>query len=239
MRQVKFNTHISGRFNIELENLRNSVLTMGGEVEQQMVDTLRAIKENNAGLAEKVVLNDLKVNSMEVQIDEECMRIIAKRHPTASDLRLVLTISKATTDIERIGDEIERIAKLVTKDKLPASETIKSSMLAIGEHVVAMMRGTFNAFARQDEHAALDVYEQDDRIDKQYKLLLSYTSQEMQQHSEMMEDWLEVLWALRALERIGDRCKNICEYVVYLAGGADVRHASLETMQKKIGELSD
>lgn len=116
MRQVKLNNHISGKFNIELENLRNSVLTMGGEVEQQMVDTLRAIKENNAGLAEKVVLNDLKINAMEVQIDEECMRIIAKRHPTATDLRLVLTIAKATTDIERIGDEIERIATLVTKN---------------------------------------------------------------------------------------------------------------------------
>ncbi|MBT0585144.1 phosphate signaling complex protein PhoU [Alteromonas oceanisediminis] len=237
MRQVKLNTHISGKFNIELENLRNSVLTMGGEVEQQMVDTLRAIRENNAGLAEKVVLNDLKINAMEVQIDEECMRIIAKRHPTASDLRLVLTISKATTDIERIGDEIERIAKLVTKNHVPASETIKSSMLSIGEHVVAMMRGTFNAFARQDEVAALDVYEQDNRIDRQYKNLLTYTSQEMQQYPQFMEDWLEVLWALRSLERVGDRCKNICEYVVYLAGGEDVRHASIESMQQKIDGL--
>ncbi len=239
MRQVKLNTHISGKFNTELENLRNSVLTMGGEVEQQMVDTLRAIKENNAGLAEKVVLNDLKINSMEVQIDEECMRIIAKRHPTASDLRLVLTIAKATADIERIGDEIERIAKLVTKSHLPLSETIKSSMLSIGEHVVAMMRGTFNAFARQDERAAIDVYEQDNRIDRQYKNLLAFTTQEMQQHPQMMEDWLEVLWALRSLERVGDRCKNICEYVVYLAGGADVRHSSLENMQQKLDDLTE
>jgi phosphate transport system protein len=239
MRQVKLNTHISGKFNTELENLRNSVLTMGGEVEQQMVDTLRAIKENNAGLAEKVVLNDLKINSMELQIDEECMRIIAKRHPTASDLRLVLTIAKATADIERIGDEIERIAKLVTKSHLPLSETIKSSMLSIGEHVVAMMRGTFNAFARQDERAAIDVYEQDNRIDRQYKNLLAFTTQEMQQHPQMMEDWLEVLWALRSLERVGDRCKNICEYVVYLAGGADVRHSSLESMQQKLDDLTE
>lgn len=239
MRQVKLNTHISGKFNTELENLRNSVLTMGGEVEQQMIDTLRAIKENNAGLAEKVVLNDLKINSMEVQIDEECMRIIAKRHPTASDLRLVLTIAKATADIERIGDEIERIAKLVTKSHLPLSETIKSSMLSIGEHVVAMMRGTFNAFARQDERAAIDVYEQDNRIDRQYKNLLAFTTQEMQQHPQMMEDWLEVLWALRSLERVGDRCKNICEYVVYLAGGADVRHSSLESMQQKLDDLTE
>ena len=158
MRQVALNTHISGTFNIELENLRNSVLTMGGEVEQQLTDTLNAVKHNHAALAEKVVLNDLKINSMEVQIDEECLRIIAKRHPTASDLRLIMTISKAITDIERMGDEIERIAKLVTRNKLPASDTIRSSMLLIGERVAAMMRGTFDAFARQDETAALDIY---------------------------------------------------------------------------------
>ena len=129
MRQVALNTHISGTFNVELENLRNSVLTMGGEIEQQMVDTLYAIEHNHAAIAEKVVLNDLKINSMEIQIDEECLRIIAKRHPTASDLRLIMTISKAITDIERMGDEIERIATLVTRNKLPTSDTIKRSMV--------------------------------------------------------------------------------------------------------------
>ena len=238
MRQVALNTHISGTFNIELENLRNSVLTMGGEVEQQLVDTLKAIKLNHASLAEKVVLNDLKINSMEVQIDEECLRIIAKRHPTASDLRLIMTISKAITDIERMGDEIERIAKLVTRNKLPSSDTIKTSMLLIGERVAAMMRGTFDAFARQDESAALAVYDQDNRIDSEYKRLLTYTTLEMEKTTEDMQDWLDVLWALRSLERIGDRCKNVCEYVVYLTRGTDVRHMPLENMQHKLEDLS-
>lgn len=238
MRQVALNTHISGTFNIELENLRNSVLTMGGEVEQQLVDTLKAIKLNHASLAEKVVLNDLKINSMEVQIDEECLRIIAKRHPTASDLRLIMTISKAITDIERMGDEIERIAKLVTRNKLPSSDTIKTSMLLIGERVAAMMRGTFDAFARQDESAALAVYDQDNRIDSEYKRLLTYTTLEMEKTTEDMQDWLDVLWALRSLERIGDRCKNVCEYVVYLTRGTDVRHTPLENMQQKLEDLS-
>ena len=238
VRQVALNTHISGKFNIELENLRNSVLTMGGEVELQLIDTLRAIQQNNAGLAEKVILNDLKINNMELQIDEECLRIIAKRHPTASDLRLVMMVSKAITDIERMGDEIERIARLVTKNKLPSSETIKSSMLLIGDRVVQMMRGTFDALARQDENSALEVYEQDNRIDAEYKKLLKYTTEEMQKSTEDMQDWLEVLWALRSLERIGDRCKNICEYVVYLARGTDVRHAPLENIQQKLKHLS-
>ena len=238
MRQVALNTHISGTFNIELENLRNSVLTMGGEVEQQLVNTLKAVKHNHASLAEKVLLNDLKINSMEIQIDEECLRIIAKRHPTASDLRLIMTVSKAITDIERMGDEIERIAKLVTRNKLPSSDTIKSSMLLIGERVAAMMRGTFDAFARQDEAAALEVYDQDNRIDSEYKRLLSYTTSEMQKSTDDMQDWLDVLWAMRSLERIGDRCKNVCEYVVYLTRGTDVRHTPLENMQQKLEDLT-
>ena len=238
MRQVALNTHISGTFNIELENLRNSVLTMGGEVEQQLLDTLKALKLNHPGLAEKVVLNDLKINSMEIQIDEECIRIIAKRHPTASDLRLIMTISKAITDIERMGDEIERIAKLVTRNKLPSSDTIKSSMLLIGERVAAMMRGTFDAFARQDESAALAVYKQDNRIDSEYKRLLTYTTTEMEKTTEDMQDWLDVLWAMRSLERIGDRCKNVCEYVVYLTRGTDVRHTQLENIHQKLEDLS-
>lgn len=238
MRQVAFNTHISGTFNIELENLRNSVLTMGGEVEQQLLNTLKAIKLNHPGMAEKVVLNDLKINSMEIQIDEECLRIIAKRHPTASDLRLIMIISKAITDIERMGDEIERIAKLVTRNKLPHSQTIKTSMILIGERVAAMMRGTFDAFARQDENAAIAVYDQDNRIDSEYKRLLTYTTTEMEKTSENMQDWLDVLWAMRSLERIGDRCKNVCEYVVYLTRGTDVRHTPLENIQQKLEDLS-
>lgn len=237
MRQIAFNTHISGKFNTELENLRNSVLTMGGEVEQQLIDTLKAIKLNHAGLAEKVALNDLKINSMEMQIDKECMRIIAKRHPTATDLRLVMIISKAITDIERMGDEIERIARLVTKRKLPSSETVKSSMLSIGEKVAAMMRGTFDAFARQDDNAALDVYDQDNDIDSEYKRLLAYIVTEMERSTDSMQDWLEILWALRSLERVGDRCKNICEYVVTLTRGEDVRHTPLENLEQKLDKL--
>jgi phosphate transport system protein len=239
MRQVALNTHISDKFNSELENLRNSVLTMGGAVEQQLIDTIEAIKENNPSLAESVILNDLKINSMEIQIDEECLRIIAKRHPTASDLRLIMMVSKAITDIERMGDEIERIARLVTKNKLPSSESIKSSMLLIGQRVSVMLRGTFDAFARQDEQAALNVYEQDNLVDSEYKRLLTYTTSEMEKSSEHLGDWLEVLWALRSLERIGDRCKNVCEYVVYLARGKDVRHVPLENIQQKLAGLSE
>jgi phosphate transport system protein len=199
-RHIELNTHISGKFNQELENLTNSVLTMGGEVEQQLINTITAIRENNASIAERVVLNDLKINSMEVQIDDECMRIIAKRNPTAGDLRLIMTVSRATTDIERIGDEICRIAKLVTKDRLPPSDLILSGMLMIAEKVVIMMRGTFDAFARQDEKSAVAVYEQDDNIDRKQKELLQQTAIEMQKDSSEMQRWFDVLWAIRSLD---------------------------------------
>jgi phosphate transport system protein len=233
-RHIELNTHISGKFNQELENLTNSVLTMGGEVEQQLINTIAAIRENNASIAERVVLNDLKINSMEVQIDDECMRIIAKRNPTAGDLRLIMTVSRATTDIERIGDEICRIAKLVTKDRLPPSDLILSGMLMIAEKVVIMMRGTFDAVARQDEKSAVAVYEQDDNIDRKQKELLQQTAIEMQKDPSEMQRWFDVLWAIRSLERIGDRCKNLCEYILFLTYGKDVRHSSMKKTVKKL-----
>lgn len=239
MPNIELNTHISDRFNRELENLRNSVLTMGGVVEQQLADTLVALKENNLGLAEKVVMNDINVNSMEIQIDEECLRIIAKRHPTASDLRLVMTIAKTTTDLERIGDEIERIARLIAKGNAPDPETIRANMIAIGHHVLDMLRGTLNSFARLDLEAALTYYKSDAKIDAQYKQLLSQTIVEMQQHTDELGDWLEVLWSLRALERIGDQCKNICEYVMYLTKGTDMRHSSIESLHEKLADLGE
>ncbi|WJG08634.1 phosphate signaling complex protein PhoU [Aliiglaciecola sp. LCG003] len=224
MSYIEINTHISVGFNQELENLKNSVLTMGGLLEQQLSDTIKALKDNNAGLAEKVVLNDKEINHMEVQIDEECMRIIARRHPTASDLRLVMVIAKATADIERMGDETERIAQLICRSNVPDSDTLKSSMLVIGEYVLAMLKSTLDAFARLDLEAAEKTYKSDVVIDAQYKELLGITMLEMQQHSDELETWLEVLWALRSFERIGDRCKNVCEYVMILNRGSQERY---------------
>lgn len=237
MSQLEINTHISVRFNQELENLKNSVLAMGGLVEQQLSDALKALKENNAGLAETVALNDMQVNSMEIQIDEECIRIIARRHPIASDLRLVMTIAKATTDIERIGDEIERIARLIAKSNVPDSENFKISMNTIGERVLEMLKGTLDSFARVDVDSAMLMYQSDKDIDALYKEMLAMAIVEMQRNSDDLENWLEVLWALRSFERIGDRCKNICEYVMYLTKGTDVRHTAMESLQSKLDSL--
>lgn len=237
MPHIEFNTHISGSFNRELQDLRNAVLVMGGEIEQQLLNTLKALQFNDASLAEKVVLNDVKINGLEIEIDQECLRILATRNPTASDLRLVVTVSKTITDIERMGDEIERVAKLITKGTFQIDEQIKLNTIALGEEIVKMMQKTFDAYARQDVSAALKVYEHDTIIDAKYQHILLLLKERIQQDLTYLDQWLDIMSALRALERIGDRCKNLCEYIIYLAGGQDVRHTNAKKLQKKIKAL--
>ncbi|BDX05318.1 phosphate signaling complex protein PhoU [Planctobacterium marinum] len=224
MQSFNMTSHISGKFNEELESLKNAVLAMGGEVELYLNRTLTALKTNDRRAAEKVVLGDATVNNMELRIDEECMRIIARRHPAASDLRLVLTVVKINVDVERIGDEVERIARMVANGQIPVSERIKADMFDIGHLILEMFQNTLNAFARMDDTAAEAVHAQDQRVDEQYKQLLIEVIQEMQKKDEIDPAWLEVLWSLRSMERIGDRCKNICEYVIYFVRGVNLRH---------------
>lgn len=226
MQEINQSPHISGRFNLELEHLKNAVLAMGGIVEQQLADTLKALRDDDKRIAEQVVLGDEKVNDMELQIDQECMRIIARRNPIAGDLRLVLTIVKINTDVERIGDEIERVAKMMIHKSLPASESIRADMFSTGHLILDMIRGTLDAFARMDVDAAKSIHQDDAKIDQEYKKLLIQVLSEMQTQEEMTPGWLDVLWALRAMERIGDRCKNICEYLIYSVQGINIRHSS-------------
>ncbi|WP_371194245.1 phosphate signaling complex protein PhoU [Glaciecola sp. SC05] len=233
-RQIQLNTHISAKFNQELESLKHSVLTMGGVLEQQLVNTLVALKEKAPSLAERVALNDSKVDIMETQVEQECMRIIAKRNPTAGDLRLIMTVSKTATDLERIGDEIARVARLVTLNKIPDSDLVFTGMLDIGNRNVSMMRATFDAFARQDDKAAILAHQQDRDIDRVYKKVLEQTAAEIQLNPAEINQWMDVLWAIRSFERIGDRCKNICEYVIYLTYGRDMNSASMKKTVKKL-----
>lgn len=233
-RQIQLNTHISAKYNQELENLKHSVLTMAGVVEQQLVNALIALKEKSVTLAERVTLNDTRVDSMESQIEQECLRVIAKRNPTAGDLRLVMTISKSATDVERIGNEIARIANLVSHKKIPNSELILSGMMEIGNKNIAIMRATFDAFARQDDKAAVLAHQQDKDIDKLYQIILDQTSEEIKLNLDDIREWMDVLWSIRSFERIGDRCKNICEYVIYLSYGRELQSASMKKMIKKL-----
>ena len=226
--------HISQQFNSELEDVRNRVLTMGGMVEQQLANAIKAVVERDKELSENVIQNDYQVNEMEVSIDEECNQIIARRQPTASDLRLVMAVIKTITDLERIGDEAERFAKMTMQhSEEQAAFQHFGSIEAMGEKVRKMLHGALDAFARMDADAASATWLKDSKIDKQYESITRELITYMMEDPRSIPWALDVLWAARALERIGDRSTNICEYVIYLVKGKDVRHTTPEQMKRE------
>lgn len=227
--------HISQRFNTELEDLRNRVLTMGGLVERQVSDAVTAFVEGDAALAEQVIAGDMKVNSLEVAIDEECTQIIARRQPTASDLRLIVAVIKTITDLERMGDQAERIARMTVHfadhDRSRRGSSF-DEIRVMGNYVATMMRDTLDAFARLDVEAALQVPRDDLAADRQYESIMRQQITFIMEDPRSISRSLDVMWTARALERIGDHSRNICEYIIYLVKGKDVRHISIEEMEE-------
>ncbi len=219
------NEHISRRYNQDIEDLRNSVLTMGGLVESQLSQAIAAIVSGDSELGLQVAHDDYKVNDLEVSIDEECGRILATRAPAASDLRLIVAIIKTITDLERIGDEAEKIgflaSKLAAMDRPPDSYR---ELKNLGTHVSHMLRDAMNAFARLNVHDALDTVKQDERVDEEYEAIARQCITFMMEDPRQIKRVMNVTWAARSLERIGDHAKNICEYVIYMVQGRDVRH---------------
>ena len=233
MDKMNMNKHISGKFNEELEAVRNRVLSMGGLVEKQLQDSLLAIQKGDAELAEKVLSSDHKVNKLEVQIDEECVHIIAKRQP-ASDLRLVIAIIKTIADLERIGDEAERIAKVAKESFNNDQQQLLVSLENLGQQVLSMLHKVLDAFARMDLESAYDVHQQDEQADRQYEALTRQLMTYMMEDSRSIPKIMNVLWSARSLERIGDRCQNIAEYIIFFVKGKDVRHVSPESMERTV-----
>ncbi|HVA55621.1 MAG TPA: phosphate signaling complex protein PhoU [Gammaproteobacteria bacterium] len=237
MDKLNLTHHISQQFNEELENIRNRVLAMGGLVEQQITDALRALTEGDSELGRSIEQQDYKVNQMEVAIDEECSRILARRQPAASDLRLILAIIKTITDLERIGDEAEKIGRLAAR--LAGVERPGDRYVALqhlGRHAQGMVHDALDAFARMDAEAAVQVAREDARVDDEYEALSRQSITFMMEDPHTIRQILDVMWSARALERIGDHAKNICEYVVYLVQGKDVRHAGYEAMEREVRE---
>ena len=232
MAKVGFGDHISHQYDAELEDVRNLVLKMGGMVEQQLSDAITASVESDTALAELVVSSDYKVNAMEVAIDEECTRIIARRQPAASDLRLILAIIKTITDLERIGDEAERVGKMVLEImRKDHPRRGQQEIQHMGTHVRQMLHSALDAFARMDPEAAVRVAQEDMKVDREYEGILRQLITFMMEDPRSIPWVMEIIWSARALERIGDRSRNICEYVVYLVRGKDVRHTSLEQLE--------
>ena len=233
MSENQFGQHISQQFNAELDGLRHRVLSMGGMVEQQIINAGKALASGDSALAESVIDNDHKVNAIEVSIDEQCTQVLARRQPTASDLRLIVAVIKTITDLERIGDQAEKIARIGIY--LMDMERPKNGYLEIerlGEHVQTMLREALDAFARLDAEAALAIAEKDEKIDLEYEGIMRQHVTFMMEDPRVIKRSLEVIWAVRALERIGDHVKNIAEYIIYLVKGKDVRHTSLDEMKE-------
>lgn len=237
MDKLHLDKHISQQFNRELEAVRDRVLAMGGMVEEMIGHAVRAVVGRDSALGEQVVRDDEAVNDLENAIDEECFRIIARRQPAASDLRLVLAISKAITDLERIGDEAEKIGKLaVTLSQAEPPQNGYAEIENLGDHVRDMVRDALDAFVRLDVQAALKVAREDSKVDREYESILRQQMTMMLEDGRNIRRAVDVMWVARALERIGDHAKNIGEHLIYLVEGENVRHDSIEEMEEKLAD---
>ena len=228
MDPLHLSQHISRQFNSEIEDVRRQVLSMGGLVEEQIAASLRMLVERDAAGSAEIRERETKVNAAELAIDERCASILARRQPAASDLRLVLAVVKMLADVERIGDEAKRVARLA--ERLVGEEgggDVTATLAELGTQARAQLRGALDAFARLDESLALDVMRGDRELDAVYKDLFDMLVARMQQAPAEIPVELDRLWCARSFERIGDRCKNLCEYVLYLVRGKDVRHSGL------------
>ncbi len=227
--------HISRQFDNELETIRSDVLAMGGLAERQFSDALQALASFDVSLAEQIIESEVKVNSCEVSIDEECITLLARRQPAAGDLRFVMAVIKTITDLERIGDEADKIAKMtisLAEKSGPRSHYI--GINAMGVFVRDMVRDALNAFARMDSQGALATAGKEPESDEQYGAILRQLVTYMMEDPRSISSVMDAIWVARALERIADHARNICEYVIYFVEGKDVRHISIEQMEDTI-----
>lgn len=234
MDKKSFSQHISQQYNEDLEHIITQVMTMGGLVEQQLESALDALVNGDQDKGEQVVTSDYKINAMEVELDEACTHILARRQPTASDLRLIMAVIKAITDLERIGDEAERVGRmglhLLEEDR---RRSPMAEIAALGEQIKGILRGALDAFARMDSEQAVRVAQEDIKADAQYDSIIRNLVKHLEDSPKSVPPVLDIVWATRSLERIGDRSRNICEYVIYFVRGKDVRHISFEQMAEE------
>jgi phosphate transport system protein len=230
--------HVSEQFNLELEDLRNKVLAMGGLVEKNISDAINSVIDNNDELAEKVIENDVRVNEMELAIDEECQRVIARRQPAAGDLRMIITVMKAISELERCGDEAEKIARMGMKINGSGRDTYRGHYVELrhmAEGVRKMLHNALDAFARMDVDTACTCIEFDQYINEEYESVMRQLITLMMEDTRNVKRTLDVIWCARALERIGDHAKKVCEYIVFMVTGRDIRHMSAEEAATEVG----
>ncbi len=235
MDSYRLGRHISHQFDNELENIRNRVLVMGGMVEELLQMAVVPLLDSNES-PEKLVPRDEKINQLEVEIDEFCSQILARRQPTARDLRLVIAVGKAISDLERIGDEAKMIARKSDESKVKESRPYYHQLRVLVQRVQGMLNQALDAFARMDAETAVEVARQDESIDDSYGELLRSLINDMEDSPKKVRRSVELMWVTRSLERIGDHAANICEHVVYVVKGKDVRHLSIDEMEDEVNK---
>ncbi len=229
--------HLSSQFDSELSGVSTRVMEMGGLVESQIRTAVYALAQFSAEAANEVMELETRVNSMEVEIDKELSSIIARRQPTARDLRLLIAISKTTANLERAGDEAEKIARMVrsiidsgaARTLLPSSELRLAADLASG-----LLRKALDAFARLDVNVAVSILKEDDAIDQEFDGFVRKLITYMMEDPRTISSSLDLLFVAKAIERIGDHSKNIAEFIIYVVKGADVRHTSMEAIESVV-----
>jgi phosphate transport system protein len=231
--------HTLKQFDTELEQIRSKVLQLGGLVERQIIRAMEALAEGDLILCEQVINTDHDVNRMEVDLDEACAHIIAKRQPAAVDLRMIMTVIKTITDLERVGDEAKKIAKQArAMHSSDVSFVPKIELRHAADLVVAMLRQALDAFARSDATVATEVVRRDKEVDAEFKAAMRQLISFMIEDPRTITRALELLFIAKSIERIGDHAKNISEYVVYMEKGRDVRHLGLEGLEREVARIS-
>lgn len=230
------NKHLSTQFDSELSAVSTRVMEMGGLVESQIQKAIYALSHFSVDVANEVSTIEPQVNAMEVDIDRELSSIIARRQPTAVDLRLLMAISKATANLERVGDEAEKIARMVRSIlEHAAPRSLPSTDLrVVGDMAAALLRKALDAFARLDTNAALSILKEDDLIDKAFDGFVRRLITYMMEDPRTISASLDLLFLAKAIERIGDHAKNIAELIIYIVKGADVRHVSMEKIESAV-----
>jgi phosphate transport system protein len=227
--------HTFKQYDTELESVRAKVLQMGGLVEEQISNAIEALSTSNMQLADAVIERDHEVNGLEIAVDEACSHIIARRQPAAGDLRMIMMVVKTITDLERIGDEATKIARVVKRihesDRMytPRFNEIKR----MSEQVQEMLRLSLDAFARLDTTRTVDVARQDMQVDDDFRAVIRQLITFMLEDPRTISMSMEVMFVAKAIERMGDHAKNIAEYVVYMVKGKDVRHTSMQEMERE------
>lgn len=228
--------HLSTQFDSELNSVSSRVMELGGLVESQIRQAIYALSQFSMEAVEQVASIEQRVNAMEVEIDHELSSIIARRQPTARDLRLLIAFSKATANLERMGDEAHKMARMVksiiesgSARNMPASELRIAADLASG-----LLRKALDAFARLDTRAALAILKEDDLIDREFDGFVRKLITYMMEDARTISASLDLLFLAKAIERIGDHSKNIAELIIYLVEGKDVRHQPVSDIESAI-----